>query len=158
MIKDTMLSTPPHIAAALFAGKNGRLVDCSHEISPETFSFICDHDGADQAHHKDPFPCPKCGEPSDKSFSMGRFRSVEILDIRKPDGGKAFKKCVYHMACDVGTHIDSPSHWYVGARDISELTLEELVAPGVVIDVPWEKIEKNPDYALSEDDVLAWEA
>jgi len=44
--------------------------------------------------------------------------------------GAGFKKCIYCLPCDVGTHIDSPSHWFPGKRDIAQLTLEELTAPG----------------------------
>mgnify|MGYP006083229923 CR=1 FL=1 len=38
------------------------------------------------------------------------------------------------MACDVGTHIDSPAHWFADARGTGDLTMEELTAPGAVID------------------------
>eukprot|EP00656_Telonema_subtile_P024995 TRINITY_DN27132_c0_g1_i1.p1 TRINITY_DN27132_c0_g1~~TRINITY_DN27132_c0_g1_i1.p1 ORF type:complete len:186 (-),score=46.29 TRINITY_DN27132_c0_g1_i1:241-798(-) len=61
------------------------------------------------------------------------------------------------MPCDVGTHIDSPSHWFVGKRDVSELTLEELTAAGAVLDVT-EKVEADPDYALTVEDLVNWEA
>ena len=60
------------------------------------------------------------------------------------------------MACDVGTHIDSPSHWFVGARDVSQLTVDELTCNGVVIDCR-EKAAKDSDYRLTIDDLLAWE-
>lgn len=61
------------------------------------------------------------------------------------------------MACDVGTHIDAPSHWFPDGRDISQLKPEELICPGVVIDISDSKIKDNPDYALTLQDVLDWE-
>lgn len=35
----------------------------------------------------------------------------------------------------IGTYLDSPSHRYAGMRDISELRLEELILPGIVINI-----------------------
>jgi kynurenine formamidase len=60
------------------------------------------------------------------------------------------------MPCDVGTHIDSPAHWYKGARDISQLTLDELTAPGAVIDCQ-AQCEANPTYLMTVDDVKKFE-
>ena len=51
---------------------------------------------------------------------------------KKPEG---YKKCIFYMACDIGTHIDSPSHWYEDGRTITDLKLDELTAAGAVIDV-----------------------
>jgi kynurenine formamidase len=70
-------------------------------------------------------------------------------DTRKPEGGNGFHKCYFKMACDIGTHMDSPHHWYKDGRDVSEIPVEELVSPGVIIDIPQAKIDYNPDYALS---------
>lgn len=36
----------------------------------------------------------------------------------------------------IGTYIDAPRHRFAGMRDISELSLEELVLDGVVVHVP----------------------
>lgn len=66
------------------------------------------------------------------------------------------------MGCDCGTHIDSPFHWFPKingkkSRTISELTVDELTAPGVVVDVS-AKCAENCDYELTVDDLLQWEA
>ena len=57
---------------------------------------------------------------------------------------------------DCGTHVDSPSHWGQpggkAARTISDLTMEELVAPGCVVDVR-AKCEADHDYLLTVEDV-----
>jgi len=36
----------------------------------------------------------------------------------------------------IGTYVDSPRHRFAGRRDVSELALDELVLPGVVVHVP----------------------
>eukprot|EP01121_Diplochlamys_sp_Union-15-3_P015148 TRINITY_DN4949_c0_g1_i1.p1 TRINITY_DN4949_c0_g1~~TRINITY_DN4949_c0_g1_i1.p1 ORF type:complete len:243 (-),score=37.45 TRINITY_DN4949_c0_g1_i1:48-776(-) len=69
-----------------------------------------------------------------------------------------FKKQVWVMACDLGTHIDSPNHWHNAGRTVDQIKMEELVGPGVVIDVS-SRINNttNANYELSLDDVKDWE-
>ncbi len=49
----------------------------------------------------------------------------------------------------VGTYLDAPYHRYPQGRDISELRIDELILPGVVIDVrgrrPWEAAGPDVD-------------
>jgi kynurenine formamidase len=52
-----------------------------------------------------------------------------------------YQKEVYILACDLGTHIDSPSHFIKGDRTIVDLKITELICPLVVIDVSL-KVEK----------------
>ena len=109
-------------AAALAGSGSGGLVDCTHTLTPSTLSFASHFNliGGAQA---------PVAEASTPGFSIGA-----AVDTRTA-AGTGFRKCMYHMPCDVGTHIDSPAHWYPGGRDVSELTLDELTAPGAVIDV-----------------------
>ena len=60
------------------------------------------------------------------------------------------------MSCDIGTHIDSPGHFIKGGRRIHELVMNELTAPGVVVDVT-DKVKNNSDYELTVDDLTQWE-
>lgn len=112
-----------------------KLIDCTQLIDPSAFTFV------------------GCF-PNSPYSSKAKFGSEELFDTREQKTG--YRKCVYSMACDVGTHIDSPAHWFHGMRDISEIPIEELIAPGVVIDVTI-KVEENPNYQLSIADVTAWE-
>ena len=57
------------------------------------------------------------------------------------------------MGCDVGTHVDSPSHFFADGRRVSDFALSELVAPGWVIDVRPAAAD-NADYVLTVDDIL----
>ena len=60
------------------------------------------------------------------------------------------------MGENVGTHVDAPSHFVEGARGIDALAPEELVVPVVVIDVS-KKVQDDPDYAISGNDIVDWE-
>ncbi|WP_431710482.1 cyclase family protein [Glutamicibacter uratoxydans] len=54
----------------------------------------------------------------------------------------------------VGTHLDAPRHWISGkgGEDVASVPLPRLVGPAVVIDRT-AKVEENPDYLLTIDDV-----
>ena len=52
----------------------------------------------------------------------------------------------------MGTHIDAPSHFGRGRQSLHEIPAERFIGPGVVIDVR-EKIETNPDYAVTVQDI-----
>ena len=60
-----------------------------------------------------------------------------------------------------GTHMDAPMHMFDSKKRpnlwfMDQVPPERLVGPGVVIDVA-DKAEKNRDYELTKEDVLAWE-
>jgi kynurenine formamidase len=135
-----MSVSPSAAAAAAALAQGGRLVDCSHTITPSTLSF---------ASHFNLAPDEATGKTA--GYVMGR-----TFDSRTADG-KGFQKCIFSLPCDVGTHIDAPSHWFEAGRDVSQLTLEELTAPGAVVDVT-AQVEADCGYALSLDDLHAFEA
>jgi kynurenine formamidase len=56
-----------------------------------------------------------------------------------------------------GTHVDPPAHFVRGLRTADQIEVKEMLLPLVVIDVH-EKVEQNPDYTITMDDVRAWEA
>ena len=56
-----------------------------------------------------------------------------------------------------GTHIDAPIHFFKDREHLDELSLEKLIAPGVVIDVS-DKCAGNADYQVTADDLQAWES
>src|SRR5262249_33855786 len=55
-----------------------------------------------------------------------------------------------------GTHIDAPSHFIPDRPTLDALPLASLIAPAAVIDVG-ERARRDPDTALTIDDVVAWE-
>src|SRR5688572_3926180 len=56
-----------------------------------------------------------------------------------------------------GTHLDAPIHFAEGKRTADQIPPEQLIAPAVVLDVR-AKAAADPDYRLTLQDVLAWEA
>jgi kynurenine formamidase len=62
----------------------------------------------------------------------------------------------YEMASGCSTHMDAPIHFFAGGRSISDFSLEELLNPAVVINVQ-KQVNADPDYALSVQDIQAWE-
>ena len=63
----------------------------------------------------------------------------------------------WSVASQYGTHTDVPVHFHEEGRDMSQISLKELVYPLVVIDKSKE-CEENPDYTLSVDDIIDWES
>jgi kynurenine formamidase len=56
-----------------------------------------------------------------------------------------------------GTHIDAPIHFFEGRNTVDQIALEQLIGPGIVVDVR-EACETNRDYLVSVLDFEAWEA
>jgi kynurenine formamidase len=60
----------------------------------------------------------------------------------KYQGQSAFEVTEITFQSSVGTYLDSPFHRYPGGRDISQIRLEEVILPGLVIDARgWEAFE-----------------
>lgn len=57
----------------------------------------------------------------------------------------------------VGTHLDAPAHFIEGGETTDGIGPERLVAPLAVLDVT-AQAAADDDYAVSVDDLLAWEA
>ncbi len=76
----------------------------------------------------------------------------KIFDVAK-DG---FTVHEYRIVGQYGTHADAPSHFVAGARTIDAFGAEDMVLPLCVVDAS-EKCAKDPDYALSVEDILEWE-
>lgn len=60
------------------------------------------------------------------------------------------------LSTGIGTHMDAPKHFYSTLLSIDELELSKFIAPGCVINVS-EKVDKNPDYAITATDIEYWE-
>jgi arylformamidase len=56
-----------------------------------------------------------------------------MLDLLQ--GEAAFEVTELSLPTPIGTYIDSPFNRFAEGRDISELTLDELILPGVVLDL-----------------------
>ncbi|XP_052082379.1 isatin hydrolase-like [Mytilus californianus] len=56
-----------------------------------------------------------------------------------------------------GTHLDSPAHFYKDRNRTHNVPLENLIGPGVIINVK-NKAAMNADYQVSIDDLKQWES
>jgi kynurenine formamidase len=70
--------------------------------------------------------------------------------------GTGFYAQYYSHVGQWGTHVDPPAHFIRGLRTVDQIDPKEMVLPLVVIDVH-KKVELNPDYTISMDDVREWE-
>lgn len=87
-------------------------------------------------------------------FSMTRVSNFDA-------DGPAWAWNAIQMGEHCGTHFDSPNHWITG-RDHATggpatIPPEKFVAPAVVIDVS-AKVAQDPDYLMTVQDVLDFEA
>lgn len=57
----------------------------------------------------------------------------------------------------LGTHLDAPSHFAKGQISVDQIKPEDLIGPGVVIDVAG-RVAENPDFLLTTEHIEAWEA
>lgn len=55
-----------------------------------------------------------------------------------------------------GTHIDAPIHFAQGKETVDQIPLEQLMGPGIVIDVS-EKCATDRDYQVQVTDLEGWE-
>ncbi|KAK3257167.1 hypothetical protein CYMTET_33738 [Cymbomonas tetramitiformis] len=57
----------------------------------------------------------------------------------------------------IATHVDAPGHFISDGKCIADIDVHHLIAPAVVVDVQ-ERVKRDPDYELTVEDLLAWEA
>ena len=71
-------------------------------------------------------------------------------------GGWFYSANSYSAPEHGGTHMDAPIHFGRGQKTVDQISVRQLVAPAVVIDVS-EAAAADPDYRLSLADVRGWE-
>jgi kynurenine formamidase len=63
---------------------------------------------------------------------------------------------LYTFAGQWGTHLDAPLHFVEDGRPVDAINVREMVLPLVVFDLT-ARAATDSDFALSADDILAWE-
>lgn len=76
------------------------------------------------------------------------------LEIKK-DYDKMFRVQQIKMHAGVGTHMDAPSHRFEDAPSISEIPIDQLIAPACVIDV---SAKASEDFEISVEDLKIYES
>jgi kynurenine formamidase len=107
--------------------KKYTLVDLTHEVHPEipTWDMTC-----------------------------GYFVKT-MRDYQHCDGEYKFRSQALDIRASAGTHIDAPSHCFAGTDDVSDISLEKLVVPCIMVDVSSRADQK---YKVSVADIQAFEA
>jgi kynurenine formamidase len=72
------------------------------------------------------------------------------------DRGYYYEAHRFSAAEHGGTHLDAPIHFYEGRNTVDRIPLEQLVGPGIVVDVV-EPCAVNRDYRIGLADFEAWE-
>ncbi|XP_052082376.1 isatin hydrolase-like [Mytilus californianus] len=79
-----------------------------------------------------------------------------ILARGNTTGGFWYESNYIGTAEHGGTHLDSPAHFYKDRLRTHNIPIENLVGPGVIINVK-NKAAANADYQVSIDDLKQWE-
>ena len=69
------------------------------------------------------------------------------------DGHRSIR---YTLVGQYGTHIDPPAHFAPHGKTLDELPVNNMILPLVVFDITV-RLQDHPNYALTTDDILAWE-
>jgi len=112
-------------AATLTAGR--RIVDLTHELSPESLYWPTGT----------PFEFERLSwGPNEQGwwYAAARFATVEHL----------------------GTHLDAPIHFHEGGWTNEQIPVQRFLAPAVVIDIA-QRAATDPDATLRAEDLVAWE-
>ncbi|OYD16540.1 cyclase [candidate division WOR-3 bacterium JGI_Cruoil_03_44_89] len=119
---------------------NAKYVDLTHAFSPTIPVWA----GFGHAKFK---PC-RAGIDWPGYVSKG-----DVFEYEK----HGFIATAYELPTDqYGTQLDPPAHFYPKGATIDQLPATYCIRPLVVIDVH-EKVEKEPDYHCTLDDIKAWE-
>lgn len=81
----------------------------------------------------------------------------ESLAWGETPGGWFYSANAFRTPEHGGTHMDAPIHFHADGDTVDEISLDQLIAPAVVIDVS-EQSAADRNYRLSTDDVRRFEA
>jgi len=91
---------------------------------------------------------------------MPYWPGTEPIEIeRLADYDKGYRMHKFTMWENIGTHVDSPSHFAAGQgkRTIDQIPVAELIVALVVINVQ-DRVARDEDYRLAVEDIRAFEA
>ncbi len=82
---------------------------------------------------------------------------LTVVSAQRTPGGWYYAANNFSAAEHGGTHLDAPVHFIEKKHTTDQISLSQLVAPAVVIDVRG-KADSSPDYRVHQSDITAWEA
>lgn len=96
------------------------------------------------------------GIPHWKGFPNEKRETLFWYESGKGKLGSGFFTQSFEHVGQWGTHVDPPAHFIKDSRTVDEIDPKEMIMPLVVFDVH-KKVEKNPDYQITMEDVRGWE-
>ena len=83
------------------------------------------------------------------------FKKTEVFHVHT-EGGWFYAAYNFSAAEHGGTHMDSPIHFAEGANTTDQITVSQMIEPGIVIDVS-AQAAANANYLVNATDILAFE-
>lgn len=96
------------------------------------------------------------GIPHWKGFPNEKRETLFWYESGKGKLGSGFFAESFEHVGQWGTHVDPPAHFIKGSRTVDEIDPKEMIMPLIILDVH-RKVEKNPDYQITMEDVRGWE-
>ena len=90
------------------------------------------------------------------SWPTAKPYGLEVVAAGKTAAGYWYAANNLCLAEHSGTHMDAPIHFAQGKRAASEVPLQQLIGPAVVIDVSTQAAH-DADYRVTVADIEAWE-
>lgn len=94
--------------------------------------------------------------PHWKGLSPEIRTTLYYYDEEVGTDGSGFFIQRYSIPGQWGTHVDPPAHFIKGLRYLDEIYVKEMIMPLVLFNVS-QKVQANPDYTITLQDVKAWE-
>lgn len=119
-----------------------------HATVPEPLQVLLDATWIDLTHD---FDEAAIYWPTNESFT----KDTAFYGIN--DKGFFYASFIFSAEEHGGTHFDAPLHFNGEGKTVEQIPLEQLMGPGVVVDVS-ERALADRDYLVSVDDLLEWES
>ncbi len=116
----------------------------------DAYSTIHAHRFVDLTHTFEP------GIPHWSGFPNETVKTIYWYTPKKGTLGSGFFAQDYSHVGQWGTHVDAPAHFAPGGLTVDRIDPKQMFLPLVVLDVH-EQVAHNPDYAITMNDVHAWE-
>ena len=81
---------------------------------------------------------------------------LEVVEDGPTPGGYYYRANRFATAEHGGTHLDAPSHFHDDGRPVDAIPVEQLVGPGVVVDVR-DRAAADRDYRVGVEDLTRFE-
>src|SRR5262245_40957655 len=79
--------------------------------------------------------------PGDPAIQISAWKSIE--------NGDSSNVSLLQFGAHTGTHVDAPAHFIGGANKLESLSLDALIGPAIVVEVPEDKLSIEEDFVAA---------